>query len=671
MIEAKLCPECGAGLPDDAPQGLCPRCLLLSAGRPSSQDTPVRARAASTGPEQQRPFRVLEPAELALHFPQLEILELLGRGGMGAVYKARQVKLDRLVALKILPAEAGRDPAFAERFMREARALARLNHPNIVTVHDFGEAGGLYYFLMEFVDGANLRQLLQSGHLDPHSALRIVPQICDALQYAHEEDIVHRDIKPENILLDRKGRVKIADFGLAKLVGLTPTYLTLTGSHQVMGTLYYMAPEQMERPHTVDRRADIYSLGVVFYEMLTGELPLGRFAAPSHKVRVDEHLDPIVLRALAKEPEQRYQHVSELKRDVERLTPGRLPPVAQLVPEAVTQRLDPSFGVSFVAKTYSPWGQARGLLRVDEDSLVLDCELTFFFRTKLAVKKLAIEHIASITFDRGWFNSKLVIRPTRLSALEGLPGNHEGVLVLNIPRRDWDAAGQLAAIVSERLAAGPAARPRPVDAEHKARRGHDRDMVQLEVKAAAGGLLLVATIAFLSWGLLLSLVPVRHHVRFMGEPAWRPLWDEYPELIWILLVPLAMLLFGALRMRKLQNYEFAIMASILAMVPWSPAWPVGLAIGTWSLSVLKTSKVRAAFAHVADPTSEMPDDLHATAVGPLKRHPVGAAFGKVMSLLHSVRYYCVDSLVGKRATSLTRLENRPNGKADTPEETTA
>jgi serine/threonine protein kinase len=183
--------------------------------------------------------------------------------------------LDRTVALKILPPEVGSDPAFAERFTREAQALAKLTHPNIVMVFDFGETNGYYYFVMEYVDGINLRQSLQLGHVSAEEALAIIPQICDALQYAHDEGIVHRDIKPENVLLDRRGRVKIADFGLAKLVGATQSGLSLTGTQQVMGTPHYMAPEQMERPATVDHRADIYSLGVVFYELLTGELPLG------------------------------------------------------------------------------------------------------------------------------------------------------------------------------------------------------------------------------------------------------------------------------------------------------------------------------------------------------------------------------------------------------------
>lgn len=258
--------------------------------------------------------------QLAPLFPQLELLELLGKGGMGAVYRARQPSLDRFVALKILSPEFASDPGFAERFAREARALARLNHPGIVTVHDSGQAGGFYYLVMEFVDGMNLRQLLSRGRISPREALAIVPQICDALQYAHDEGIVHRDIKPENILVDRKGRVKIADFGLAKIIGRDTKDRVLTHAADVMGTPHYMAPEQVEHPTNVDHRADIYSLGVVFYEMLTGELPLGRFKPPSKipgRVNVDVRLDEVVLRALEKEPERRYQHASEVKTDVE------------------------------------------------------------------------------------------------------------------------------------------------------------------------------------------------------------------------------------------------------------------------------------------------------------------------------------------------------------------
>ena len=318
MPEPGQCPQCGAKLPPDAPPGVCPKCLLgLGFGSKTDNSPSLAATAAPTPPGR---FVAPQPAELAAHFPQLEILELLGQGGMGAVYKARQRQLGRLVALKILPPEVARDPAFAERFRREAQALAQLSHPQIVAVYDSGLAGGLYYFLMEFVDGVNLRRMLAEGKLSPAEALAIVPQVCEALQYAHDEGVVHRDIKPENILLDKKGRVKIADFGLARLIGQSRPDFTLTGTQQVMGTPHYMAPEQMERPQTVDHRADIYSLGVVFYEMLTGELPLGRFQAPSKKAILDVRLDEVVLRSLEKEPERRYQRASAVKTEVERIT---------------------------------------------------------------------------------------------------------------------------------------------------------------------------------------------------------------------------------------------------------------------------------------------------------------------------------------------------------------
>src|SRR5207248_3513772 len=158
--------------------------------------------------------------EVTAAFPQFEIIELIGAGGMGTVWRARQPKLNRHVALKLLPASlAERAHAFAGRFEREGQLLARLHHPNIVAVHDSGRAGNFFYLLMEFVDGVNLRQAMRAGRFTPEQALAVVPKICDALQFAHNEGVLHRDIKPENILLDSKGRLKIADFGIAKLVG--------------------------------------------------------------------------------------------------------------------------------------------------------------------------------------------------------------------------------------------------------------------------------------------------------------------------------------------------------------------------------------------------------------------------------------------------------------------
>jgi serine/threonine protein kinase len=337
MSQPKACPKCGGAIPAEAPQGLCPKCLLLQASLGTEAGQGASAKAAAPP----------SPEELAAAFPELEILELAGQGGMGFVYKARQPKLERLVALKILPQSLAADPTFAERFTREARMLARLNHPNIVTIHDFGQARGLFYVLMEFVDGVNLRQAMSVGRFTPQHALAVVPRICDALQFAHNEGILHRDIKPENILLDPKGRVKIADFGIAKLIAMgaqvlasapssgggkdrPPGPAALTETGKTLGTPHYMAPEQLEHPEDVDQRADIYSLGVVFYEMLTGELPLGRFAPPSEKSAVDARVDEVVLRALQKEREYRQKSAGEVRTQVETITSTASGPAAGL-----------------------------------------------------------------------------------------------------------------------------------------------------------------------------------------------------------------------------------------------------------------------------------------------------------------------------------------------------
>ena len=248
--------------------------------------------------------------------------------GSWPVRCARQQRLDRVVALKILAPDIAGDPAFAERFTREAQALVRLSHPGIVTVHDFGETAGLYYLVMEFVDGIDLRQLLQDKELTPKRALEIVPRICEALQFAHDHGVVHRDIKPENVLISTKGEIKIADFGLAKLIQPDAS-LSMSLGGQVVGTPAYMAPEQIEHPGSVDHRADIYSLGVVFYEMLTGELPLGRFEPPSQRADVDDRLDDVVLRALEKQREQRYQRADEIKRRITQVESAQRSSAAQ------------------------------------------------------------------------------------------------------------------------------------------------------------------------------------------------------------------------------------------------------------------------------------------------------------------------------------------------------
>jgi len=345
----RICQQCRQPLPENAPEGLCPACLAKVAlgSEPAAPGGTIHINLLA---DQAPPGTRVPPdvAQLPPQFPQLEILELLGMGGMGMVYKARQPRLDRFVALKILPVESAQHPSFAERFNREAKALAKLNHSGIVAVYDFGQTGQYYYFIMEYVDGMNLRQLLRAKALEPRQALELVTQICTALQFAHDEGVVHRDIKPENILLNKKGQVKIADFGLAKLLGAAPD-TALTMSQAAMGTFNYMAPEQRENAQKVDHRADIYSLGVVFYEMLTGEVPMGRFEPPSKKVQVDVRLDEVVFKALEREPARRYQHVSDVKSNVETITstPPAAPAASPTTPAPAI--LQPSFA-NLVAK---------------------------------------------------------------------------------------------------------------------------------------------------------------------------------------------------------------------------------------------------------------------------------------------------------------------------------
>ncbi|MCE0498924.1 MAG: DUF4019 domain-containing protein [Methylacidiphilales bacterium] len=325
---------------------------------------------------------------------------------MGVVYKVRQRELGRFAALKILPNGKRRDPAFAERFSREARALAALNHPNIVSIYDFGQKAGLFYFIMEYVDGLNLSQVLTTSKIAPAEALAIVPQICDALQYAHNQGIVHRDIKPENILLDKSGKVKIADFGLAKITGQPTPDAGLTVTGEVMGTPHYMAPEQVEHPQEVDHRADIYSLGVVFYQMLTGELPMGHFAPPSRKVQIDVRLDEVVLRALEKEPALRYQQAGEVKTQVEMITGTPLPGVGGTsgpAPKPLVGAL-PINHPAPVAAEWNPWQPVLALVGVVWGAVFfpLGFILPFPFNVMLFVVSAIVITVAGLKLAGLW-----------------------------------------------------------------------------------------------------------------------------------------------------------------------------------------------------------------------------------------------------------------------------
>lgn len=273
-----------------------------------------------------RAWELPSPAELSEIFPDLEIQDLIGTGGMGCVFEARQKKLDRVIALKILPRELASDSLFAERFSREARAMARLNHPNVIRVYDYGRARDVCYLVMEHMDGMNLRELLDAGRLTPEESLRIFEQVCDGLAFAHREGVVHRDIKPENILFSRDGHVSLADFGLARLAMDSSCEVSLTQTRQAMGTLNYMAPEQWENPKAVDHRADIYALGILLYELLTGRVPRGSFPPASSLAAVPQPVDDVIHRSLQVAPDQRFASVEEMREALQLAMTGQPSP---------------------------------------------------------------------------------------------------------------------------------------------------------------------------------------------------------------------------------------------------------------------------------------------------------------------------------------------------------
>lgn len=497
MTNTLACEKCGTpltNLPNSGQgQPVCPSCLL-GLGLPQIAATQDWRPAGFESALDESMDRVPDVAQLVHYFPNLEIQHLIGYGGMGAVYQARQPHLDRTVALKILSPRLSRNAAFAQRFMREARTLAKLAHPNIVMVFEFGQAGPLHYLILEFVDGINLRDAMLEGQLTTKEALAIVPQLCDALQYAHDEGIVHRDIKPENILLDKKGRVKIADFGLAKLIQPNAEDLRLTGSKQVLGTLNYMAPEQIEGRSNVDHRADIYSMGVVLYELLTGELPLGRFAAPSEKNRVDARLDDVVLRTLEKEPQRRYQKASEVKTAMQEISvveamaiepapapkplgpPPVLPaptPMPKPAPQSVpVSNFNQAIGhtnaapvgevvaVPFTIDDVN-WGFAEctGIAKIAPTGLSVEFEVHDSVFQKSLKKPTTVvvpwDQIASANYQEGLMSDTLVIQATMIATTSDIPASRGGSFSVKVKKIHRQQGKDLVAAVKRQISVDP------------------------------------------------------------------------------------------------------------------------------------------------------------------------------------------------------------------------
>ncbi len=586
-----ICPECGGALGADAPMGVCPKCVLrvmIDAGSPTGPHVPPPpGEGGMPGAE-----------SLAALFPNLEILGEIGRGGMGVVFKARQTKLDRLVALKVIRPDAAERDAFAERFTREARAMARLNHPHILTVHDFGEAGGLYYIVMELVEGTDLRRELARGPMRPERAVGLALQVCDVLGYAHEQGVVHRDIKPENVLIDRIRGVKLADFGLAKIVVPDSPDPTLTATRHVLGTPHYMAPEQLERPREVDRRADVYALGVVLYEMLMGELPLGRYDLPSERLDLDEQMDEILNKALQRDPARRYPRVEEMRAELFAFAEDNYEPddIRAAVAAPALPLGSPAEGCG-PAGGAGEWGWFWPLAWC---AFAVGIPLLFFYKFARNVLLGAIDEVSRVRL-------RVVASWERDPVATGI----------------WAAAlalvGLWLAVAASRKALA-VKRVGPGDSE-----GPDRalDSARDAVKWPAIGLIACGLVNLL--GLVVVFVGVV--VPILGSPQVA---DGTPTTATprvVILVPFLAcvagsilggpILLGGVRMLQLHGRTAALLAAVLAMLPVAPGAVLGLPAGLWALLVLTRREIAAAF--------RLADRGALSATGPDSGHAVGAS----------------------------------------------
>ncbi len=308
MRNNSSCASCGHDLPAELPGSLCPACLFLLA-------TPINIEIS-----RERNLNEIDTQSIQELLTGYEIIEVIGRGGMGVVYRARQKSLDRMVAVKVLN-EAFVE-AFKERFEREARILGKITHPNIVAIHDYGIELGVPYIVTELFDSKNLALIIKQKQIPLSEAIAILDQIVDAVGFLHLHKIIHRDIKPSNILVSVHGDVKLIDLGIAK-IGRDSSVCdrsTLTQTGDTMGTVFYMAPELLDNAHTADQRADLFSIGVVFYELIVGKPPMGAYTPASKIIEgIDSRVDAIIDQCIADSPENRFQSIGELKESLQEL----------------------------------------------------------------------------------------------------------------------------------------------------------------------------------------------------------------------------------------------------------------------------------------------------------------------------------------------------------------
>ncbi len=343
MAQAKLCPNCGAEQPANSPEGLCPRCLMMNAlGEPTPAPTELSTDASKdTGEWTPDPSDVTRTAQglqidrklpnntTIRYFGDYELQDILGRGGMGVVYKALQVSLNRPVALKMIKAGVLADEAELKRFQNEAEAVALLDHAGVVPVYEVGEHEGQRYFSMKLVEGGNLSQQLASFKNNPRAAANLLVETAEAVHHAHMRGILHRDLKPANILIDAEGHPHVTDFGLARRV---EGHVEMTQSGAVLGTPAYMSPEQASgRRGSITTATDVYGLGAILYALLTGKAPFGgdsvvdtldavrnRLPEPpkNFNSNVPHDLETICLKCLDKDPRKRYASAHDIAVDL-------------------------------------------------------------------------------------------------------------------------------------------------------------------------------------------------------------------------------------------------------------------------------------------------------------------------------------------------------------------
>lgn len=428
QLDSMACSQCGSPL---VLGGNCSRCLLLAESNRVKRMIPP-------------PIVTTDELEgLQKSFPQYQLKRAIGQGGMGSIFQAKQTTLDRDVALKIIDPKISADQTFLDRFEREAKVLAKLSHPNIVAIYDFGRTpDGIAYLVMEFVYGLNLREAMSTMEFSVAEASNLMQSLCDALFYAHQRGVIHRDIKPENILLGDDGTLKIADFGIAKWND-PRSAPRITATQQVLGTLHYLAPEQIESPGEVDHRIDIYSLGVVYYELLTGRLPVGNFEPPSHlNSQVPRELDRVVMRALSRRPSARYQSADEFRSAIVSAAEG-VHSAETNAPEIELKPL-PVISVPIEREDMAGFAKVLGSLQCTPKGVFIEYQVrdAIFGTIKSPLRSIMIPwgRITRIDFKPGIYYGKLALVGDSISALQSFPDAESGKIEVKIKRVNQDLA---------------------------------------------------------------------------------------------------------------------------------------------------------------------------------------------------------------------------------------